>query len=97
MSNLICKLTSPELQQRKATVISELKNLVKGKLELHNGFCYQFSFSDSTLDKLVTFVKSERLCCDFFSFGIHVQDETLTLEITGSAEAKAFLINEIGF
>lgn len=37
-----CKLTAPELRERKATVVAHLKMQVRHKEELSNGFAYQF-------------------------------------------------------
>jgi hypothetical protein len=90
-----CKLTTPELQKRKATVIAELKALVQERKELENGFSYKFEGSDQNLDKLNEFVKTERMCCDFFTFQITVEENTALLRITGSKDAKEFLKDEV--
>lgn len=63
-----CKLTTPELQQRKTTVIAALKALVLERKELTNGYAYRFEGSDQNLDRLNEFIKTERMCCDFFIF-----------------------------
>ncbi|WP_286851865.1 hypothetical protein, partial [Sphingobacterium sp. UBA7253] len=67
---LACKLTSPDLQERKATVISSLKKQVVEKKQVINGYSNKFKGSDSILDELNEFVKTERQCCDFFDFTI---------------------------
>jgi hypothetical protein len=92
---LTCKLTTPELQKRKATVIAELKALVLERKELENGFSYQFEGKDEILDKLNDFIKTERMCCDFFTFQITVEERTALLNITGPKGAKGFLKNEV--
>jgi hypothetical protein len=94
---ITCKLTTPELQKRKATVIAELKALVLNRKELSNGFSYEFQGSDEVLDKLNTFIKTERLCCDFFTFQLTVEENTALLNLTGPEGAKEFLKEEIGF
>lgn len=96
-TQLICKLTSPELQKRRATMIAELKRLLLRKEEIKNGLAFEFSSEDSVLDKLIDFIKSERLCCDFFSFRLDVVNEVATLAITGPEGAKEFLEHEVGF
>lgn len=84
-----CKLTTPELQQRKATAI-------KQKIELENGYSYVFDGSDKTLDMLSDFIKTERECCDFFSFNIAVSNiGSITLSITGNKGAKEFITSEL--
>jgi hypothetical protein len=47
---MTCKLTTPELQKRKTTVIADIKKLIKEKTELTNGFAYRFDGSDKNLD-----------------------------------------------
>jgi hypothetical protein len=90
-----CKLTTPELQKRKATVIADLKALVLERKELENGFSYKFEGTDEILDKLNDFIKTERMCCDFFTFQITVEEQTALLNITGPNGAKAFLKDEV--
>ncbi|MGC1240432.1 MAG: hypothetical protein WA874_02535 [Chryseosolibacter sp.] len=94
---LTCKLTTPELQQRRATVIRELKELLLKKEEIIEGLQFTFQSPDSVLDKLLDFIKSERLCCDFFSFHLSVSGDTATLQITGPEGTKEFLEHEVGF
>lgn len=92
---ITCKLTTPELRQRKATVIAELKALVIKRTELANGFSYEFNGTDDILDKLNTFIKTERMCCDFFTFQLTVEDAKAMLNITGPAGVKEFLKEEV--
>lgn len=101
MSNpqLTCKLTTPELQQRKRTVIAELKGLLKEKVETDSGFRYRFDGSDATLDLLNGFIKTERLCCDFFVFTLIVSNDNQStwLELSGPEGTKDFIRHEIEF
>jgi len=90
-----CKLTTPELQKRKATVIAELKVLVMERKELADGYSYKFEAIDENLDKLNEFIKTERMCCDFFTFQITVEDKVALLTISGPEGAKEFLKEEI--
>ena len=94
---LTCKLTTPELKERKATVIGNLKKQMLLTKELRNGFAYRFPGSDSIVDELVTFVKTERACCDFFRFTLSIsgnKSETW-LKITGPKGAKDFIKTEL--
>lgn len=91
-----CKLTTPELQQRKATLIADIKGLIREKAELPNGYSYQFDGSDETIDLLAGFIKTERQCCDFFNFSIDVNnDRTAWLKITGNEGVKGFITSEL--
>ncbi|MDX3917155.1 MULTISPECIES: hypothetical protein [Olivibacter] len=95
---LTCKLTSPEILERKATVIASLKNQVLEKKELSNGYTYKFKGDDNVLTELTEFIKTERLCCDFFDFGIRIAGDASTtwLSITGPEGTKTFIDTELG-
>ena len=92
-----CKLTSPELQKRRSDVLAILKRKVLDKIELENGYKYKFEGSDRMFDEVVTFIKSERACCDFFTFNISISDNqsNIWLSITGPHGAKEFLNKEM--
>lgn len=94
---ITCKLTSPEMLKRKATVIASLKKKIIVKKELVNGFSYEFSGTDAVIDELATFVKTERLCCDFFDFSLSIKGDgtTACLIITGPKGVKNFITNEL--
>lgn len=93
---LSCKLTTPEIQERKQTVIKQLKSQVKEKKELGNGYSYRFNGDDATLDLLTGFIKTERLCCDFFNFKLDINNQGfIWLDITGPEGAKEFIMTEL--
>ena len=96
-TNLHCKLTAPEMQKRKASVIADLKTMIQQQEELANGFKFKFENNDTALDKLMDFVKSERLCCEFFTFQITVEQNFAYMAITGPVGAKEFLKQELEF
>ncbi len=92
---IACKLTTPELQERKATVLAELKLLTIERKEMKEGYAFRFEGSDQNLDKLIEFVKTERACCDFFIFNLTIEEGTAWLKITGPEGAKEFMENEM--
>jgi len=93
---MTCKLTSPELQQRKATVIAEIKKQIREKKELPTGYAYRFDGTDKNVDLLTDFIKTERQCCDFFNFSIDVNnDKTVWLKISGTKGVKGFITSEL--
>ena len=98
-AKLSCKLTTPELQQRKATVIAQLKKQLLEKVETDHGFKYKFEGSDTMLDLLNSFVKTERLCCDFFVFTLTASSDIkfTWLELSGPEGTKEFIKHEIDF
>lgn len=95
---LSCKLTTPELRQRKATIIERLKKQIFETKELANGYAFRFNGTDTMIDELIMFVKTERGCCDFFIFNISISgDKSFTwLEVTGPNGAKEFITTELG-
>jgi len=92
---LTCKLTSPELRNRKEQVIAVLRSKVLDKREVDSGYEYQFESTDEMLDQLTASIKSERLCCDFFDFTISLKGETVWLAITGPEGTKEFIRTEL--
>lgn len=94
---IVCRLTTPELQKRKSTVIDALQKKVLEKNELADGYAFKFNGTDLVFDQLTEFIKSERQCCEFFTFTIKVSDEKsfILLDITGPNGTKDFIENEI--
>jgi len=90
------KLSDPELQKRKETVIASLKAKVLEKMELENGYKYKFAGTDDLLDEITAFIKSERSCCDFFDFSYTVSEKNLWLTITGPKGTKEFIKDDMG-
>lgn len=93
-----CKLTSQELARRKETVLASLKAKVLEKKELPGGYAYRFPGSDSMVDELAEFVKSERACCSFYIFGLSFSGDgkEAWLNLTGPEGTKEMIDNEIG-
>ncbi|HEV7329448.1 MAG TPA: hypothetical protein VGN63_00255 [Flavisolibacter sp.] len=92
-----CKLTTPELRKRKTEVLSSLKAKMTERIELEDGFQYSFAGSDTILEEIIQFIKTERACCTFFSFQVIVKDEDspIMLQITGPEGAKQFIVSEL--
>lgn len=97
-TELSCKLTTPELRKRKETVLASLKKQVIEKKELPTGFAFKFNGTDKMVDELTEFIKTERACCDFFTFNLSISgDQTEAwLEIIGKDGAKDFIESELG-
>lgn len=95
--SLSCKLTTPELQQRKATILASLRNKIIEKKELDNGYSYKFNGSDEMLGELTEFIKTERMCCDFFKFNLFIEGNgsEIIMELTGPENAKKFIESEL--
>ena len=96
-AELSCKLTTPELQLRRATVLTSLQKQILEKKELLNGYAFKFNDSDKILDELTEFIKTERACCDFFTFNLSAAGDKseIWLELTGPEGAKEFIKTEL--
>ena len=86
---LVCKLTTPELRRRRATVIADLKSLVLARGERNDGYSYRFEGTNANLDRLTEFIKTERVCCDFFTFQLTV-DGVLFGLVTGEEDGEGW-------
>lgn len=97
-TELTCKLTSSELQNRKITVLEKLRKQIIDKKELQNGYAFKFPGTDNLLDRLTEFVKTERTCCNFFIFTLSISGDKseMWLELTGPKGAKNFIVTELG-
>lgn len=89
----VCKRSLPELQTRRETVIESLKKKVSAKKELRDGIAFKFPGDDAMIDELTEFIKTERSCCDFFTFSLSVSGDKSEawLELTGPEGVKDFL------
>jgi hypothetical protein len=53
--------------------------------------------TDGMVDELASFVRTERICCDFFIFNLSISGDNsqVWLEITGPKGAKEFIKAEL--
>jgi hypothetical protein len=89
---------TPRKKERKKDIVNTLKSHVMEKQNLENGFKYKFKEVDDLLDRLTTFIKLERQCCNFLEFTIFVSggSEYLWLAISGPDGVKDFINEELG-
>jgi hypothetical protein len=97
--DLACKLTAPELRERRETVITALRAQVSSVAETGDGFLYTFPLTTHMVGQVASFIETERQCCEFFSFHLSITSGSteMTLEISGPEGSKEFLRNELGF
>lgn len=96
-AEVTCKLSSPEIRERKETVLASLKKQMLEKQETEQGYAFKFPGTDAMVDELVEFIKTERACCDFFVFNLSVSGDKSEawLELTGVEGAKEFIDTEL--
>ncbi len=96
-SPLTCKLTSAEMQQRKTAVLALIQKNVLEKKELDDGYAFKFQGNDAMIDTLTAFIKTEKECCDFFTFNLAVRgnQDYVWLQLTGPEGVKDFIKTEL--
>lgn len=64
--------------------------------ELPDGYKFRLPSSHESLSEMVEFIRYDRLCCPFFTFGIVVEphDSAMWLVISGVEAVKQFLVIE---
>ena len=65
-------------------------------VELENGYEFQFSPSNASVEALAKWVVAESKCCPFFDFHIDLEEEgrLLCLRLTGEEGVKEFIRSE---
>ncbi len=88
---IACGLSSPEraarLDELRATIFAACQAVE----ETADG--YAFAFTGDAAPQLLDFVASERECCPFLTFDLHLPpaNESLYLELSGNDEVKVFI------
>ena len=85
------------MQIRKTTVLALLKKNVLEKKELDDGYAFKFKGGDVMIDALTSFIKTEKECCDFFTFNLAVRGDQdfVWLQLTGPEGTKDFIKTEL--
>ena len=94
---LTCSLTTPELRKRKETVLRQLRTGMRHKKEVADGYLFTFSGDDASMEQLNEFIRTERECCSFFTFGLTVKGDKseIILSLTGPEGSKDFIRDEL--
>jgi hypothetical protein len=90
---IACSLTGAELQERRRTVLQNLKRLVVERREIKDGFAYSFQSDGQRLFEIASMIDLERQCCPFLRFHVTVEpgNGPIILELTGPDGTKEFL------
>jgi hypothetical protein len=93
---ICCTLNTSQMEERKK-ILREFRQFVKEKLELENGFQFEFDSNNEVMDRIFGLVKLERQCCAFLTFDLTVRNEInpIYLKITGPEGTKDFLLHEL--
>jgi hypothetical protein len=88
---VVCTLTPSERAQ--GDRLPALLRHAAERVELSTGYRFRFDGEPGMLPRLAEAVDRERQCCRFFRFQIAIQPDmgSITLDVSGHAEAKTFL------
>lgn len=92
---MLCKLTRPELQERKGFQV--LKAKVKIKEDRKKGSTIAFNGTDQITDEVTAFIRTERQCRGFFGFNLKTREDIIVLSTAGPGGGKGFITTEPGF
>jgi hypothetical protein len=90
---IVCSLTTPELQERSATILRKIRASALRVEETEAGFVYSFAPDESLLADLCSVIELEHRCCPFLRFSLIVgpAEAPIQLELTGPPGTKEFL------
>ena len=90
---LVCKLTSLELAERKEFLRDEIIENANSIKELSNGYEVAFDHDDEMAKRLLEFVLLENECCSFFNFQLTFKSykRGMVLKIRGVPGVKMFM------
>jgi len=90
---IACTLSAPELREREATVLAEVRARVQEVQDLDSGYALRFDAGEGILVLLATLIDLERRCCPFLRFDLKVLPGggPLWLELSGPEGTRSFL------
>lgn len=95
---LVCQLTGPEMQVRKAALQQVIFSKVTAFDEVETGFVFHFADQDDFLLHLIDYMLAEQACCPFFQFDLSIQANHggIVWQVSGPPAAKEMLKSLIG-
>jgi hypothetical protein len=90
---VVCTLTPAERRARRNDSLPVLLHRAVERVDLSTGYRFRFSGEPGLLTQLAAAIAQERQCCRFLRFQMTLDDDLgpITLDVSGSGEAKAFL------
>jgi len=90
---IVCTLTETELQERRQTVLAELRDYVLHTRTLNDGYAYEFAMNAQMIERLSQVVALESQCCRFLNFRIVVEagSDRVRFEVTGQEGTRELI------
>jgi len=95
---ITCSLSAVELEQRRETVLAELRGAVEASKETEVGFAFRLSGGDAILEKLMHLIRLERACCPFITFKLTAEAHNgpIWFELSAPPDAKPMIADFLG-
>ncbi|HVT60199.1 MAG TPA: hypothetical protein VHR45_17625 [Thermoanaerobaculia bacterium] len=93
-----CRLSEPELRQRRAAVLEPLRAAAVEIKALPAGYAFRFGGDAAPLAELALLIDLERRCCPFLRFELSVAPAAgpVWLSLSGPPGTREFLAAELG-
>jgi hypothetical protein len=90
---VVCTLTPAEREAYNEKGLPRLLRAAPERSELSTGYRFRFEHEPGLLVRIAEAIQRERECCRFFRFQLSLEPDlgSITLDVSGHAEAKAFL------
>ncbi|MGB3305791.1 MAG: hypothetical protein WBA63_06380 [Thermomicrobiales bacterium] len=91
--SIACRLSEPDKAQRLTRLREQLFVTATNVVETTAGIAFSFANDDDTVDRVLHFVASERLCCPFLTFHVAIPPApaSITLTMPGDDQISAFV------
>jgi hypothetical protein len=88
---------TPEQRDYHIALAGEVFAAVTQVGELPDGYTFQLPGDSAMVFKLAEFIRDERLCCPFWTFGVTVEPPggSIWLQLTGPDGAKQAVVSEL--
>jgi hypothetical protein len=95
---VVCTLTEPELRERRAGLLHDLRERVEEIRELESGVAFGLPGDDAALALATEVIRLERRCCAFLRFRLDVRPDSAPfwLEITGPEGTREMIRTMFG-
>jgi hypothetical protein len=90
---IACCLTSAELREREATLLTQFRSAVIETEELPDGYAFRIPGNSESITMIAEMIVAERECCPFLTFELVAQPNMgpVIVRVTGPAGAKEFV------
>jgi hypothetical protein len=95
---IVCTLSPNELRQRTSELLPGLIARADERIDLADGYRWQFTASPGILTAIAAAIEAERSCCQFLKFTFTAEPGLgpVSLDVTGPRGTKEFLEELLG-